>query len=731
MSRKRKTAVLIIALIIVISLINIFLEEAWIHQVQASSFLLDNKAPKVVIIMADYIQLEDFAQNDYLAWLFNNSYTSIISGRQNNKPSISKAKLAIGTGKRLEVSNSLKNAANYNDSSEVLDNQFVVGERGNVIYSDIEYLKKQNKENGYESRIGYLGSKLKQHNKVTCLLGNSDTDIINRSSILIAMDQNGIVDVGDVENTVISDSSFPGGKRTDFSKLTSLYMEYSATSDLTIIDTGDLGRLDYYKNQMAPEDFAAQKMTTINNIADFTRNIIANTKQKTIFIILSTYPSKNNFQSGLKITPIVVFENNGAGFLYSDSTKRTGIITNLDIADFVLEKLIPEEISSLIEVSGTAPLRAMLSLTRKLLNISVMRLPVLTWYAIFEIICATAGLIYMFSLKDKNLSLTKIVKIIMLVNIVAPAVLLYMSLFYISSTIAYFGLFILISFIIATMLFYLIKTSIGQFLGAALIVNISIIIDLLRGSTFIKNSVFGYDPIIGARFYGIGNEFAGVFIGSGILLAGCLLQYYKSFAERKPKTITLILLVYSIFQLAIMGMPFIGSNFGGTIAGVVGYFFFFSSIKQRKVKITHLLLLAFILLIVVSSIVALDLINPSNTTHVGKFITDIKDNGLKVLYSTFYRKAAMNLKLIKYTIWTKVLLCIIVIITIMFFKPVRLLHGIFRKYKYFTAAWLGISAGSIIGLIVNDSGIVMAATAMIFNGYTILYMCLEESSASS
>jgi hypothetical protein len=76
-------------------------------------------------------------------------------------------------------------------------------------------------------------------------------------------------------------------------------------------------------------------------------------------------------------------------------------------------------------------------------------------------------------------------------------------------------------------------------------------------------------------------------------------------------------------------------------------------------------------------------------------------------------------------------LCIIVIITIMFFKPVRLLHGVFKKYRYFTAAWIGISVGSIVGLLVNDSGIVMAATAMIFTGYTILYICLDERAASN
>jgi hypothetical protein len=181
-----------------------------------------------------------------------------------------------------------------------------------------------------------------------------------------------------------------------------------------------------------------------------------------------------------------------------------------------------------------------------------------------------------------------------------------------------------------------------------------------------------------------------------------------------------------MLQLFILGMPFMGANLGGTIAGVIGYFFFFTSVKQKRINDKVLLNLCIVLVLSLSAIIIVDLLNSNNNTHIERFITDIRENGIKVLYSTLSRKVAMNLRLIKYTIWTKVLLCIILIITIMFFKPARLLRSIFKKYRLFTAAWIGISAASIAGLIANDSGIVMAATAMIFTGYTILFICLEE-----
>jgi hypothetical protein len=726
LNQRKRIALLFTACIIAISLINLFIKEACNIKVQASSFLLDNKNQKVVVIIADYFELQDFARNDYLSQLFNKSYSALVSGRQNGKASLAKAKLAIGSSQRLEISSGMMEAENYAADFERLTNDKVLGDYGNVIYKNISNLKRLNKNDSSSLYIGYLGEKLNEINMTTCLIGNSDTSLMNRSSVLLAMDEKGIVDMGDVENTLLYDNRFPGGKKTDFSKLLELYKNYSSKSDLIVIDTGDLARLEFYKNQLSSEEFEAQKKAIVDNIAGFTNDILQGSRENTTFMILSAYPSQSNVKAGFKLTTLAVYNSSEGGVLFSNSTKRTGIITSLDIADYILEKLTGEHVSKLREIPVNNSMQNMLSLKRKLLSVSKMRLPVLTWYAIFEIVCAIGGFLYL--INDNRNILCNLVKITMLANIVAPAIMLYMSIFEIETAAIYFTVLIIISYIVAALLFYTIKTFVGQFLGAALFVNINIVIDLFRDSALIKNSIFGYDPIIGARFYGIGNEYAGVFIGCGILLAGCLLQVFKKYAMKKPKTTTVLLIIYTSFQLLMMGMPFAGANFGGTIAGVFGYYFFFSTVKKVKIRLSQLLILALILIIALSSIIALDLINSENTTHVGKFITDIKENGLKVLMSTLSRKVSMNLRLIKYTIWTKVLLCIILIITIMFFKPVRLLHDIFKKYNYFAAAWIGISAGSIAGLIANDSGIVMAATAMIFTGYTILYICLQEKS---
>lgn len=48
------------------------------------------------------------------------------------------------------------------------------------------------------------------------------------------------------------------------------------------------------------------------------------------------------------------------------------------------------------------------------------------------------------------------------------------------------------------------------------------------GGPLMKRSYLGYDPIIGARYYGIGNEFMGVYIGATLLFISHFLQMKKN-----------------------------------------------------------------------------------------------------------------------------------------------------------------------------------------------------------
>src|SRR5690606_15577095 len=66
----------------------------------------------------------------------------------------------------------------------------------------------------------------------------------------------------------------------------------------------------------------------------------------------------------------------------------------------------------------------------------------------------------------------------------------------------------------------------GPFVALSLATAAALVADVTQGAPLIKSSLLGYDPITGARFYGIGNEYMGVLIGTTLVGATGLLDRF-------------------------------------------------------------------------------------------------------------------------------------------------------------------------------------------------------------
>src|SRR5690606_17096146 len=97
-------------------------------------------------------------------------------------------------------------------------------------------------------------------------------------------------------------------------------------------------------------------------------------------------------------------------------------------------------------------------------------------------------------------------------------------------------------------------------------------IDTATGASLMQRSHLGYDPIGGSRYYGIGNEYMGVLIGSAAIAAGGWLDKARRpgaiHVRRGPLWVVAVGFAAIVFLLA---SPVHGVNFGGTIAAVVGF----------------------------------------------------------------------------------------------------------------------------------------------------------------
>ena len=228
-------------------------------------------------------------------------------------------------------------------------------------------------------------------------------------------------------------------------------------------------------------------------------------------------------------------------------------------------------------------------------------------------------------------------------------------------------------------------------------------LDTLSGSPLMRNSFLGYDPVIGARFYGIGNEYAGIIIGNLYLFLYSIgeLRYFRS-----------VSMGLQIFFILLLGMSLWGANFGGMLAALSGMLlFYFHHYRNKARKYTNYAIIAALFLFAVLWII-LDCYFIDDQSHLGQTISQLLDGNSYLIAEVIKRKLAMNLQLIKYSMWSKFLIVALIILGIYF----DIKHPIMTKVG---PSWIGAMSGAVF---FNDSGIVMCATCMIYLVFPYLYV---------
>ncbi len=182
--------------------------------------------------------------------------------------------------------------------------------------------------------------------------------------------------------------------------------------------------------------------------------------------------------------------------------------------------------------------------------------------------------------------------------------------------------------------------------------------------------------------------------------------------------------------LIILAHPNLGANVGATITATVSFGLFILFTLRQSISYKSIVIVGLICIIMISLMAVVDLIFTERNTHFANFIHDIRLNGFTAVFNVFIRKITMNLRLIRVTIWSRVLLSFIGVLTVLFFRPLGVFKQVISKYKYINAAGIGVVAASVTGFVVNDSGIVMAATSMIFLTMTMMHYMIDHVSST-
>lgn len=275
----------------------------------------------------------------------------------------------------------------------------------------------------------------------------------------------------------------------------------------------------------------------------------------------------------------------------------------------------------------------------------------------------------------------------------------------------------------------------GRVAALSLLSVLIISIDLATGSRLQSNSLLGYNPIVGGRYYGLGNQGAAIFIVGLFIFLGIAISWLRARGHRRA--VIVVPLVLGLAAVVVSGNPSWGAKFGGTIATLAGLLVFLALISRIRLSYFRLALIGVVSLAVLIGIAFLDwLRDPGSRSHFGNFFDQlVSGEALQVIG----RKLGANLHIIQVNPALAIVTPLAAIAILLFLRYLVHLPRVAPKSRTARLAnrwrgrlpqvfadrdlhygFLAAITGLGVGLVLTDSGIAVPSTgAMVLLPYLL------------
>lgn len=707
------------------------------------------KKPKVVLFLVDNTSINDWVASGspYLTNLVNNSSLGLINNQTDGLLTRQKEYLTIGGGARakgsIESGLALSGYENYQNSKATSVYQRMIGRNAkfNSVFSIGLYNAiRDNEELLFDISIGGLGQTLSNNNLKTAVVGNADisTDYINenmhREPVSLAMKNDGQVNFGDVGVGLIEkDESAPFGISSNLSSLFTSTLNAINKADFVVVDFGDTVRADLYKPFISDKLADKYKFNSLKKAGIFLNKLKPYLKNGDTTLIVASMvpPGTNNIDSNSdnqQLTPVLINGRTwGKGTLTSQVTHRNGIITNIELAPTIMKALNVAQPPSFpgkpftVEGSTGTQSAALAEFNIKAIAQKGSRRTLILSFIYFQVVIYLIAAYLLVTKKTYSDLIHKILRIL-LFAVISFAGITYLTSQYMTIlsptmlTLATFalaiGFSVLLQFIFKSDSIYSIMVILGGTLLLLLVNTLFFKSSLQLGSTF------GYDPISGSRYFGIGNESMSIIIASSLLFMGLLLE------KIKIKKNYILQLVFFVLVIGIIGFPRFGAQTDAPVTAGLAFAAAFFQVNKPNIR----WLWAYIVGLVVGVLavfMAYDFLSGANS-HMGRTVELARSGGIKDITLIIQRKLMMNLKLLRVSTWSYFLLGMFALMLVIKQRPIGLFKTVINKYKYVSASITGGIVGGIVGFVINDSGIVVPAIIASYFIGVIMILMIDE-----
>ncbi|MHB0912918.1 MAG: hypothetical protein ACYC2Y_05680 [Armatimonadota bacterium] len=669
-------------------------------------------AEKIVVVLLPATSLGDFTEMPALAKIIESGAVGVMNSRTagvlDREPGSfvdtmytpESDYVTLGAGARAIAGADARRAYNRSERLHRTPVQAIYGcqtlrdSDAEVLHLSAQKMSRDCKRLPYESTPGMLGEALHAAGLSTAVLGNSDDTHVHREAATICMDSQGQVDFGDVgRGMTMPDPSFPTGRRADISRVLAEARRCLKEADLLVIEFGDTARLDRARLDMTEEAYLKEKTRTLRRAGMLVQSV--SEMRPDILIVVSPYPSSESIEkTNNSLCPIAV-SGLGRGVLTSGTTRTEGVVANTDLAPSILSWLGVTAnglVGRHITVAPESQSAARVAETEKHIYTQRTAQPVLRYTAVAcTILVALVTLALIFTPGNFGL----LAPFVLLTTAVAPAMLALSLMPPKSQADAGIKLVLLaVGMVIAALAAT--RKPIPALALICSVFAVAVVIDLLSGCPLSRFSIMSYSIIEGSRYYGIGNEFMGAFLGASFVGVGIILRGASERAARTVLTCGLIL------SALIIGAPNLGANVGGSIAAVAGFGTALAAVSGKTLRLRRLAGIGGVTVLVLLFFAVLDSLRaPEAQSHLGKTISLILSGGPGQMWLVVKRKLSMNLLLLQVSPWSRLLLA---------YVASSVIIGA-QVAKRFRIAVLGGLGGILAALIFNDSGVVAAGTA--------------------
>lgn len=568
----------------------------------------------------------------------------------------------------------------------------------------------------YPIEIGALGTALYEAGETVEVFGRSTADDDFHWAALIGMDRFGRIWSGKLAGEFTSsDPRYPFGLRTHYASLAEAVL--AAEGKLVIVDLGDPFRFDRYQEYLLPGQVEVARTVMAAEAGQFIQRLAVNRPEGTVIFLTSPHPGREAAEGGKWLTPVLCLGLED-GLLVSATTRWPGLITNMDLAPTILELLEIDYdrpfIGRTAWVEQAADASALLgAAVSRIEALFRWRTPLLRLVVTAQIGTYAAVLAALAWGPPLPRWIVRLLQTALLILLSVPLALLFWD----------WGSLLSAGLVLAAALLFLRWPRPLLWVGViSLFTAIALSVDVLGGSWLMRYSPFGYDPVAGARFYGIGNEYMGVLVGAGIMAWSALGGRITS-SSRLPTTLGLLA---SAGLVVLIGAPALGTNAGGAVSAVCGLGTCWLALSQPRAGWRAGLLVALCAVLVLGAFTLLDAANPeAEQSHIGQAAGLLRRDGLRAALQIIKRKLAMNFRLLRSSIWSKALIVTLAAMAGSFIWPSRFIAWLKENHPHASQGIGAVVVGAVAALLFNDSGVVAASTCISFGSSPLLLMALE------